>query len=41
MALGFEEVFEGEGFEGGLVEEGFFSGALFFGFEDEAGGGEG
>lgn len=36
VALGFEEVFEGEGFEGGFVEKGFFGGPLLFGFEDEA-----
>jgi hypothetical protein len=38
VALGFEEVFDCEGGEGGVCEEGFFGGALFFGFDDEAGG---
>ena len=33
-----EEVFEREGFQGGFVHQGFLGRALFFGFEDEAGG---
>jgi len=36
VALGLEEVSEGEGFEGGFIEKGFFGGSLLFGFEDEA-----